>query len=503
MGRDMSLDMRPDDMRGVDMRGDMRGATCAALDMRGASTAPAADTAPAPTCTATRRARRSATTASTTTTTASSTAPIPTASHPICVLHVDGHRRQDMRRRPRRHRLQQARLQHAAAVPAPDLRARDRVRHASRRTTTIRRAPSTRAASTASYNTCAFPGGTGARRRVHARRRHRRAARLHAADRLGARHLARPRRLRPGVRRQPGLLPQRGPGGRRSRTRFARRCRPAPTTSSCSRSPARRARRRCGCRRAARRPRSATTASTTTATASSTAPTAPASTRPTASTIECKPEHQPRRARRRRAAEDRRLRHAHDVEPLPPDLRRHLDGQRRTSSASRCTRPPAFLCNWTQSNGADHVITIFHTPPPGVACDAIADELLLPGRRLGRHAWPSRRGRPATTSSSSRRSAPGAEGPMHISVSRLQEPAAGDLQQRHRRRRQRADRLRRPACFGVGGCKPPICIARRRPRRLQLGHAEDRCRSTSPPAATSTPPVRQGRRQEPRSFASI
>ena len=61
------------------------------------------------------------------------------------------------------------------------------------------------------------------------------------------------------------------------------------------------------------------------------------------------------------------------------------------------------LVQWTQSNGSDHVITIFHMPPPGLACDASQMSCYYPGGAPSGTVAFAPRG-PATTSSSSRRS---------------------------------------------------------------------------------------------------
>ena len=276
------------DMRGGDMRQPANAASPSPAPIRAARADPHCH----------KPGRRSATTASTTTTTASPTAPIPrastirsaarptwrrpattataasTATMPGCntlphCLHQTCDRRD--------------RLRHGRAAR---LRSDAHVRHTRRH----RRVFNLR-----------LPRRHRARRRVHRRRRHRRAARLHAA---GAARRTSSRSIRagvgPGVRRQPGHLPQGRPGldGHAHLQRAARRHllrHRAVVPGHAGRDHGAR------CRRGHDEARSATTASTTTATASSTAPTRPASTRPTASTSECKPDFNLGALDRRRA----------------------------------------------------------------------------------------------------------------------------------------------------------------------------------------------------------
>jgi hypothetical protein len=115
------------------------------------------------------------------------------------------------------------------------------------------------------------------------------------------------------------------------------------------------------------------------------------------------------------------------------------------------------LVQWTQSNGSDHVITIFRTPPPGIACDSSQMSCYYPG------------GAPGGTVAFSPRPAgdylfifkaiqSGAEGPMHISVSafknRQQEICNNGIDDDGNGLTDCDD----PACYGVGTCKPPICL---------------------------------------------
>jgi len=115
------------------------------------------------------------------------------------------------------------------------------------------------------------------------------------------------------------------------------------------------------------------------------------------------------------------------------------------------------LVQWTQSNGSDHVITIFHTPPPGEACDADQMSCYYPGGASG-----------GTVAFSPRAAGDyififkaiqsGAEGPMHISVSafknRQQEICNNGIDDDGNGLTDCDD----PACYGVGVCKPPICL---------------------------------------------
>jgi hypothetical protein len=114
------------------------------------------------------------------------------------------------------------------------------------------------------------------------------------------------------------------------------------------------------------------------------------------------------------------------------------------------------LVNWTQGGGSDHVITIFHTPPPGTACDASQMSCYYPGGASG-----------GTVAFSPRPAGDyififkainaGAEGPMHISVSafknRQMEICNNGIDDDGNGLTDCDD----PACYGVGGCKPPIC----------------------------------------------
>ena len=114
------------------------------------------------------------------------------------------------------------------------------------------------------------------------------------------------------------------------------------------------------------------------------------------------------------------------------------------------------LVQWTQGTGADHVITIFHTPPPGIACDASQMSCYYPGgAAAGTVAFSPR---PAGDYIFIFKAiATGKEGPMHIDVSafknRQQEICDNGIDDDGNGLTDCDD----PACYGVGSCKPPIC----------------------------------------------
>ena len=405
LGRDMSLDMSLD-MRGDDMRNARHARQRHARRSTWRQPARAASPSPAPIRaarairTATSRARRSATTASTTTTTASSTAPIRRAPTIRSAARRRHGRPAQLRRRPRRHRLQQARLQHAAALPAPDLRAGDRVRH--RHAARLRPDAHLR-----------HPRRDRRVQHLRLPRRHRPRRRVHldgATDvRLdftqpaGAAHVIshRARRLRPGVRRQPASPASRS-ATRPKDTHDAAAGLPAGTyyvivqsypgtQGATTRAPVDRPRQR-DLRQRRRRRR-----------------------------------QRPRRLRRSGVRQRAQLRRRPSASPISTWARSSSATRPRradfdTSTTSNRYHPTCagsstgndyvvrftlhetagVLVQWTQSNGADHVITIFHTPPPGQACDASQMSCYYPGGASGGTVAFAPRGRRATTSSSSR-----------------------------------------------------------------------------------------------------
>ena len=198
---------------------------------------------------------------------------------------------------------------------------------------------------TAEYATCAFPGGTARVGEFTVDGSHRRAARLQAAGRLGARHLDRARRLRPGVRREPrspasrsgqaatfthdavSALPRRHLLRHRAVVpRHAGRDHGAPVDGPRQRDLRQRRRRRRQRPRRLRRPGLHERAQLHRPPSAS-----PSSTSARSSST--------RRAKTRRLRHARRPRTA-TTRPAPAPRRATT-----TSSASRCTRPPDFLCN--------------------------------------------------------------------------------------------------------------------------------------------------------------
>ena len=179
---------------------------------------------------------------------------------------------------------------------------------------------------------------------------------------------------------------------------------------------------------------------------------------------------------------------AHDVEPLSPDLRRLVDRQRRTSFASRCTRPREFLCN-----GRKVTAPITSSPssarrPPGRRCDASQMSCYYPGGALGRHGRVLAAAGRRLPASSSRRSSRAPKGRCTSRVSafknRQQEICNNGIDDDGNGLIDCDD----PACYGVGSCKPPICTPDVEPGRLHVGYTEVDQRSTSPAAPTTTPP---------------
>ncbi len=115
------------------------------------------------------------------------------------------------------------------------------------------------------------------------------------------------------------------------------------------------------------------------------------------------------------------------------------------------------LVQWTQGAGADHVITIFRTPPAGQACDASQMSCYYPGGSSG--GTVAFAPRPAGDYLFIFKAIqPGAEGPMHISVSafsnRQMEICNNGIDDDGNGLVDCDD----PACYGVDGCKPPICM---------------------------------------------
>ncbi|MGZ3440947.1 MAG: hypothetical protein ACXVDD_15590, partial [Polyangia bacterium] len=115
-----------------------------------------------------------------------------------------------------------------------------------------------------------------------------------------------------------------------------------------------------------------------------------------------------------------------------------------------------ILVQWTQGPGADHVITIFNTPPPGIACDASQMSCYYPGgAAAGTVAFTPRPAGDYIFIFKAIQS--GAEGPMHISVSafknRQMEICNNGIDDDGNGLIDCDD----PACYGVGNCKPPIC----------------------------------------------
>jgi hypothetical protein len=116
------------------------------------------------------------------------------------------------------------------------------------------------------------------------------------------------------------------------------------------------------------------------------------------------------------------------------------------------------LVDWTQGAGSNHVISIFHTPPPGQACDGAGQmSCFYPGGSSGGEVAFSPRP-PGDYIFIFKSISPETSGPMHISVSafanRQMEICNNGIDDDGNGLTDCAD----PACFGVDGCKPPICI---------------------------------------------
>jgi hypothetical protein len=114
------------------------------------------------------------------------------------------------------------------------------------------------------------------------------------------------------------------------------------------------------------------------------------------------------------------------------------------------------LVNWTQGAGADHVITIFHTPPAGQACDALQMSCDYPGGDSGGSVAFAPRA-PGDYVFIFKAVQAGKEGPMHISVrayaNRQMEICNNTIDDDGDGLADCDD----PDCYGVAGCKPPIC----------------------------------------------
>jgi uncharacterized protein (DUF2141 family) len=115
------------------------------------------------------------------------------------------------------------------------------------------------------------------------------------------------------------------------------------------------------------------------------------------------------------------------------------------------------LVNWTQAQGANHVISIFHMPPPGQACDASQVSCFYPGGDSGGEVAFSPKP-PGTYVFIFKGINPASEGAMHIEVSafinRGVEICNNGIDDDGNGLIDCAD----PACFGVDGCKPSICL---------------------------------------------
>jgi hypothetical protein len=115
------------------------------------------------------------------------------------------------------------------------------------------------------------------------------------------------------------------------------------------------------------------------------------------------------------------------------------------------------LVDWTQAQGANNVITIFRTPPPGQACDSQQVSCFYPGGASGGEVAFSPKP-PGDYIFIFKAINPASEGAMHIEVSafvnRQQEICNNGIDDDGNGLIDCAD----PACFGVDGCKPPICI---------------------------------------------
>jgi uncharacterized protein (DUF2141 family) len=115
------------------------------------------------------------------------------------------------------------------------------------------------------------------------------------------------------------------------------------------------------------------------------------------------------------------------------------------------------LVNWTQAAGANHVISIFKTPPPGQACDTSQVSCFYPGGETGGLVAFSPKP-PGDYIFIFKGIKPQSEGAMHIEVSafvnRQMEICNNGIDDDGNGLVDCAD----PACFGVDGCKPSICL---------------------------------------------
>ncbi len=118
-----------------------------------------------------------------------------------------------------------------------------------------------------------------------------------------------------------------------------------------------------------------------------------------------------------------------------------------------------ILVDWTQGAGADHVISIFNTPPAGVACDGDGQlSCFYPGGDSGGSVAFSPRP-PGDYIFIFKSINPSGNGPMTINVSafvnRQAEICNNGIDDDGNGLVDCAD----PACFGIDGCRPPICTA--------------------------------------------
>jgi hypothetical protein len=115
------------------------------------------------------------------------------------------------------------------------------------------------------------------------------------------------------------------------------------------------------------------------------------------------------------------------------------------------------LVDWSQGAGADHVISIFHTPGPGTRCDGAGQmSCFYPsGASGGTVAFSPRP--PGDYLFIFKSISPQTTGTMHISVSafvnRQKEICDNGIDDDGNGLTDCQD----PACFGIDGCKPPIC----------------------------------------------
>jgi hypothetical protein len=116
------------------------------------------------------------------------------------------------------------------------------------------------------------------------------------------------------------------------------------------------------------------------------------------------------------------------------------------------------LVDWSQGSGGDHVISIFKTPPPGQACDTTQMSCYYPGgASSGTVAFSPRP--PGDYIFIIKAIKSGVESPFHMSVraymNRQMEICNNGIDDDGNGLTDCED----PACFGVDGCKPPICTA--------------------------------------------